>query len=446
MKMREQTVRRRVESELSGGLETSGVKSVLIAVSGGADSVALLSACSRLSPHLGLKIEVVNCNFHLRGEESNRDSEFTAGLCLKLGIRLHKIDYDVDSYIAGHPGTSIEMACRELRYTDFFRIAKERGLDRVATAHNADDDIETMMLNMLRGSGTRGLRGMDKDNGRVIRPLIGITRTEIESYLSSIGQTFITDSSNLTNDYRRNYIRHDVLPLIENRWPGSRKTLSRTLSIIKEESEIVESHYRRQLQTLCPDPTTLLVYADGVTTGTVMRFIERFGGNTSTAEEIMESLGREFGERKWQLSDRYTGILERDRLIITDSQKTGEEPILIWETIKMNPELMSEIKRNRSHDIIFLPHDESEYELRRPQTGDRMSPLGMRGTRLISDIISDARLDSRRKHAIRVLVRRNDNEIIWVTGLKRSRHDLIDPNADFIHQATFVNFTDNPDI
>ncbi|MDE6512503.1 MAG: tRNA lysidine(34) synthetase TilS, partial [Muribaculaceae bacterium] len=243
---------RKTEDIVAAAFGASGVKSVLVAVSGGADSVALLCACVRTAPRLGLHVEAVNCNFNLRGQESDRDSEFAADLCSRLEVKLHRIDYDVKAYLNLHPGVSTEMACRELRYADFFRICSECGLQRVAVAHNTDDDIETMMLALLRGSGSRGLRGMDADNDRVIRPLLGVTRREIEGYLSAIGQDYMTDSSNLTSDYRRNFIRRDVLPLLESRWPGARKSLSRTLSIMKEESEIINAHYNRRLAELSP--------------------------------------------------------------------------------------------------------------------------------------------------------------------------------------------------
>ena len=428
---------KKIEDKVAKAIEASGVKSLLVAVSGGADSVALLRACAWSAPRFSLRVEAVNCNFHLREAESDRDSEFTADLCRRLEIKLHRIDYDVDSYISSHPGMSMEMACRELRYSDFFRLCREQSLERVAVAHNADDDIETMMMNLLRGSGSKGLRGMDIDNGRVIRPLLGVTRREIEAYLTAISQDFITDSSNLTSDYRRNFIRHDVLPLIESRWPSARKSLLRTLSIIKEESDIIEAHYRRQLSALSHDATTLLVYADGVTTGTILRFIEPYGGNPSIAEEIKKSLGKQHNERRWKLSERYTAALERDSLIVLDHETTPTQPSFAWKKLEMTPELWMDIKKNRSHDIIYLPHDEGAYELRPPQICDRIAPLGMKGTRLVSDIISDARLDSRRKDAIRVLIRRSDGEIIWVTGLKRSRHDLLPPDADHAYLAVY---------
>lgn len=427
----------KIELSTSAAFEKAGVRSVLVAVSGGADSVALLCACARIAPRLGVHVEAAHCNFHLRGAESDRDSTFTESLCMRLGIRLHKLDYDVEAHMNEHPGISTEMACRELRYSDFFRICREKGLDRVAVAHNADDDIETMILALLRGSGTRGLRGMDADNGRIIRPLLGISRKEIESYLKAIGQDFITDSSNLSSDYRRNFIRREVLPLLESRWPGARKSLSRSLGIIKEDAEIVATHFSRQLQSLCKDSTTLFVYEDGVSKGTILRFIEPFGGNPSVAEDISEALMKPFAERKWELDSNHTAVLERDRLSITDNTADDDDMELSWTEIEMTPGVMDDVRSNRNHDIIFLPNGKEAYELRKPETGDRIAPLGMRGTRLISDVISDAKLTREEKAGIRVLVRISDGEIIWIVGLKRSRHDIIFPTTIRVYKAEY---------
>lgn len=443
MKQNGNHVRMKIEREVASRLEDAGVKSLLVAVSGGADSVALLVLCCRVAQRIGLNVEAVNCNFHLRGEESDRDSRFTAELCSKLGVKLHSLNYDVDAYIAAHPGASTEMACRELRYADFFRLRDELGFDRIAVAHNAEDDIETMMLNMLRGSGSRGLKGMEYDNGRIIRPLLGISRKEIEQYLADQGIGFITDSSNLTSEYRRNFIRREVLPLLEQRWAGARKSLSKTVCIMKEESEIIENHYKRELSKLRIGENALDVYSAGITTGIVWRFLEPFGGNPEIAEEILDSLRKEFSERTWKLSDRYVAILERDRLKLMDSQRICDEPAIIWDELGMSPEVMEALKTNRSHDIIYLPSDASAYELRRPIAGDRMSPLGMKGTRLVSDIISDSKLDREQKSMIRILVRKCDGEIIWVTGLKRSRHDLIREDCSSIFKATLFLHQDN---
>lgn len=427
----------KLENSVTETLWQSKVKSLLVAISGGADSVALLVALCRISRRLSLRIEAVNCNFHLRGKESDQDSEFTSRLCEKLGVKLHLLEYDVNDYVRRHPKLSLEMACRELRYSDFYRIINEEGLDRVAVAHNADDDIETMMLNMLRGSGSRGLKGMDVDNGKVIRPLIGIRRKEIEEYLENLGIDYVTDSSNLTSEYRRNYIRREVLPLLENRWPGARKSLSKTVRILKEESEIIENHYQKQLEELCIDDYTLSVYSENVTTGTILRFIEPYGGNPEIADAIKQSLEKKFLARKWELTEKYEVALERDKLIIIDQQKKTIEPQFIWTKMRMTSENMKMIKSNRDHRIVYLPYNEKEYTFRQPKIGDRISPLGMRGSRLVSDIIRDAKLDRSAKSQIRVLSRKSDDEIIWVTGLKRSRYDLINENTEYCYKLEY---------
>lgn len=421
------------------------MKSLLVAVSGGADSVALLTACCRIAPLLNIRIEAVNCNFHLRGEESERDSKFTLRLCQSLGVRLHALDYDVGRFLRNNPSMSIEMACRELRYSDFYRIIKDEGFDRVAVAHNSDDDIETMLLNMLRGSGSRGLKGMDWDNGRVVRPLLGITRKEIEKYLQCLGIGYIVDSSNLTSEFRRNFIRRDIIPLLEERWTGARKSLSKTVGIMKEESSIIEDFYRKQLERFCTEENTLLVYSEGITLGTVLRFIEKFGGNADIAEEIVDSLHKDFKDRTWILSDRYKAVLERDRLIIADSEKEEDTPKFIWSKLELTPTVMTELKGNRDHDIVYLPSDPSAYALRPVKIGDRMSPLGLKGSRLVSDIISDARLSHKQKALIRILERNSDGEIIWVSGLKRSRHDLICEDSKQCYRLSYIHNEPTPD-
>ncbi|MDE5997056.1 MAG: tRNA lysidine(34) synthetase TilS [Muribaculaceae bacterium] len=428
----------KLEKSVSSILKKFCVKNLLVAISGGADSVALLTACCRIAPLLKIRIEAVNCNFHLRGEESERDSQFTSRVCQSLGVRLHALDYDVDNFLRKHPSMSIEMACRDLRYSDFYRIIKDEGFDRVAVAHNSDDDIETMILNMLRGSGSRGLKGMDWDNGKVIRPLLGITRKEIESYLQCLGMEYIVDSSNLKSEFRRNFIRREVIPLLEERWTGARKSLSKTVGIMKEESSIIEDFYHKQLEKFCPEENTLLVYSEGITLGTVLRFLEKFGGNAEIAEEIVDSLHKDFKDRTWILSERYKAILERDRLIIADSEKGNEAPQFIWCQLDLTPAIMTELKGNRDQNIVYLPSDLSAYTLRLVKTGDRMSPLGMKGSRLVSDIISDARLSHKQKALIRVLERNSDGKIIWVSGLKRSRYDLISEDSKHCYRLSYL--------
>ncbi|MDE6442871.1 MAG: tRNA lysidine(34) synthetase TilS, partial [Muribaculaceae bacterium] len=259
-----------------------GLSRVLVAVSGGADSIALLSALSSSN----VEIVAAHCNFHLRGEESDRDERHVASVCESLTIPLRKIDFDVPGFIAENKGFSLEMACRKLRYDWFFSLLDELKADRVATAHNADDNAETLFLNLLRGSGTAGLKGMMPDTGTIWRPLLSVTRREIEDYLSIKGIAFVTDSTNLESDYRRNFLRNEIIPLLRSRWEGFDKAMARSLSFMRSENSIVEKAVADALphegeplpaETALsfPDPELL-----------VRRFIQPLSPFTTTPSEI----------------------------------------------------------------------------------------------------------------------------------------------------------------
>ena len=190
---------------------------VLVALSGGADSVALL----RILLSLEYRCHAVHCNFHLRGEESDRDERFVTALCHTLGVECEVVHYDTLGYAAEHK-VSVEMAARELRYRDFERLRQAHDLDAIAVAHHQDDAVETLLLNLIRGAGINGLTGMKVRNGHVVRPLLCLTRDEIINYLSHIGQSYVTDSTNLTDMYARNKVRLQLLPLMEQINPAAK--------------------------------------------------------------------------------------------------------------------------------------------------------------------------------------------------------------------------------
>ena len=177
----------------------------LVALSGGADSVALLL----LMHEAGYRIEAAHCHFGLRGEESDRDARFAADLCRRLGVRLHTVRFDTRAEARSH-GESIEMAARRLRYTWFADLLRRHDLSAVCVAHHMDDDVETMLLNLVRGTGIHGLTGMAYARPGVVRPLLDATRADILAYLAARGQDYVTDSSNADTAYKRNLVRHRV--------------------------------------------------------------------------------------------------------------------------------------------------------------------------------------------------------------------------------------------
>ncbi|KAA6337326.1 tRNA(Ile)-lysidine synthase, partial [termite gut metagenome] len=195
----------------------------LVALSGGADSVALL----RILLSLGYDCEATHCNFCLRGEESDRDEAFVRELCRELHIPLHVTSFETSQY-AKEKHVSIEMAARELRYNWFAEIKETSGASAIAVAHHKDDNAETLLLNLIRGTGINGLCGIRPKNGDIVRPLLCLSRDEITDYLRHIKQEYVTDSTNLQDEYTRNKIRRHILPLMREINPSIADSLVAT--------------------------------------------------------------------------------------------------------------------------------------------------------------------------------------------------------------------------
>lgn len=191
---------------------------VIIALSGGADSVALLC----LLQTLGYNCEAAHCNFHLRGKESDRDEAFVCQLCAKRQVPLHIVHFNTVR-TAEERHISIEMAARELRYEWFEEIRRKSGANVIAVAHHRDDSVETLLLNLIRGTGINGLRGIRPKNEHIVRPLLCLDRKEIINYLNRTGQDYVTDSTNLQDEYTRNKIRLNLLPMMQEINPSCQR-------------------------------------------------------------------------------------------------------------------------------------------------------------------------------------------------------------------------------
>lgn len=397
----------------------------VVGVSGGADSVALLLsllACGR-------KVFVVTCDFHLRGEESTRDRQFVVSLCNNLGVEFVEADMDVETYQRENV-VSVEMACRDLRYDYFRKVVAERGAVRIAVAHNADDNIETLFLNLFRGTGIEGLRGMESDSGSIIRPLLSISRADIEKYLKEKRQAFVTDSTNLECDYRRNYIRNKLLPLIEERWPGVRSSIILSQENLRRETIVLRDALRAadgdvllwDAINKCADAHTL-----------VHRFASRFG---ASKRQIIEMTRHALNPRPGCFWSVHNGEIdsERDGLHFVD---LDEKPSpLRWFEIQNSNKLLQEIKKDKSNMALYVPRAPENYVIRSVIDGDRMAPLGMKGTSAISDIMKDAKLTRREKRLKRVVCDKDTGEIIWLEGLKRSRRDLLSPDNLIVYKLS----------
>ena len=234
-------------------------ETALLAVSGGIDSICLASLF--LNSSAGRRFAVAHCNFHLRGEDSDSDEALVAAWCGRNGVRYHKTDFDTEQYASSH-NVSIEMAARELRYDWFASLCKDNGYYGVAVAHNANDNAETLILNLLRGTGLRGITGMqtesvvpvtkDELSGvRLLRPMLSFSRKQIEEYVAANSLEYHDDRTNAETVYKRNRIRHLVFPVFESLNPSFLTTFAREMNAFSEVQEIADDYFIAVRESVC---------------------------------------------------------------------------------------------------------------------------------------------------------------------------------------------------
>lgn len=265
---------------------------VLCAVSGGADSTALLHVLCSMPQ---ITVCCAHLNHCLRGDESERDERFVRDLCKQLGVPCFVERADVAAYAAAE-GLGIEEAARKLRYDFLVRTAQESGCSRIATAHTADDNAETMLMNLLRGSGLRGLGGIPPRRGMIVRPLLNVTRTEIEEYLALYGLKYVEDSSNEGDAYTRNRIRHQVMPPLRAINPNAVAGFGAAAELLREDEEFLSGLAERFLQEKRIENTLLASELLQLPKPVAMRVLRRMCGETSrTHLDAVYSIAREGG-------------------------------------------------------------------------------------------------------------------------------------------------------
>ena len=234
-------------------------ETALLAVSGGIDSICLASLF--LNSSAGRRFAVAHCNFHLRGEDSDSDEALVAAWCGRNGVRYHKADFDTEQYASAH-SVSIEMAARELRYDWFASLCKDNGYYGVAVAHNANDNAETLILNLLRGTGLRGITGMQAESAvpvtrgdlagvRLLRPMLSFSRKQIEEYVAANSLEYHDDRTNAETVYKRNRIRHLVFPVFESLNPSFLTTFAREMNAFSEVQEIADDYFISVRESVC---------------------------------------------------------------------------------------------------------------------------------------------------------------------------------------------------
>ena len=406
----------------------------VVALSGGADSVALL----RILCDLGYHVEAAHCNFHLRGDESDRDEQFVKILCQSLNVPLHLIHFDTAEYASLHQ-VSIEMAARELRYGHFRQLRDDIGAETVCVAHHRDDAVETLLMNLLRGAGIHGLTGIRLRNGHIVRPLLGVSRQEILEYLDSIGQDYVTDSTNLQPDVLRNKVRLQLIPLLEQLSPGASDNIARSANYLSEAEKI----YNASLNTLRAQGRSAMPLA---TEGTqelpqcalpissimdspsplclLHEWLSPYGFNRSQIDQLLACLDGESGREF--TSPTHTLVIDRGRLVI-EPISAPLPSVLIPEPGNYRIDDKHLLKVETSTNIIIsktsgcATFDQSKIQfpltLRPIREGDMFCPFGMKGHRLVSDFLTDCKysvLEKRRQ----LVVTDATGTILWLVGLR----------------------------
>ena len=428
---------------------------ILLAVSGGIDSMCMADIYVRRYPCEQLAI--AHCNFNLRGDESDGDEALVRGWALSRGVRFHVRSFDTKGFAAGH-GVSIEMAARELRYRWFAELCAAEGYTEIAVAHNANDNAETLMLNLLRGSGMKGLSGMsssscvpysDGSPVRLVRPLLDMTRKQIEGYAMTNGVVYRNDSTNFSSEYKRNMLRNEVFPVFERVNPSVVRTLNREMGYFAEANEIVADYCAREIAQIAghagndgarharharharpdraSDGSVRIFYQDLLSRKhwryLLYHILEPYGFNSAALASVEDLLSsdRTVSGKRFESKDHVL-LMERDHMHVVPRVvgQAGNDilrharpdrasddvfmPVRGAGTYHVNGRAVKVEVVERSTDMPLkqpegvLVFDASKLEfpfvLRGWRSGDWLVPLGMKGKKKVSDLFSDLKLDS----------------------------------------------------
>ena len=417
---------------------------VIVGISGGADSAALL----HMLVSMGYQCIAAHCNFKLRGEESDRDELFTDNYTQILQVPLRTIVFETKQYALNNH-LSIEMAARELRYAWFEELRKEYNAQAIAVAHHRDDSIETLLINLTRGSGLCGLTGIRPRNGYVVRPLLPLSREDVFSYIDSNKLSYVTDSTNSSDIYTRNFIRLKVLPLLAQINPSIKASLARTADHLRE-AEIIFKHVIHEASNKVIQDNSLSIDAlmEFPAPKTILfELLKPYGFTRLVTEDIFSSLEKDSG--KLFYSDSYRLLKDRSFLLIDSLDKHEQQcftldiveghiivPIeLIFSKLVINKDFLIE----RNLNFAYFDYDKLKFPLtlRHWKEGDWFVPFGMTGRKKLSDYFSNNKFSLFDKEKIWLLC--NGEDIIWIVGERPDNRYRIDKSTKKVLKVNFLD-------
>ena len=400
---------------------------LLLTVSGGMDSMVLLDVMLKA----GYQCEAAHCNFNLRGKESDGDEQLVRDECVRRGVMLHVRSFDTKDF-AEKKGVSVEMAARELRYGWFYELLEKRSLDFMLTAHHGDDAIETFFLNLVRGTGIKGLSGMKAVNGKVVRPFLELSREDIETYARNNHVRYRHDSSNDEVKYMRNKVRHEIIPRFREMNPSFFSTMTDNLKRLAgvEELLMAEAERFRRASVVEEQGRVLipisLIEQHPQKSAVLYELLRPYGFGPGTVSDIISSLtgipGKQFYSHTHRLiRDRFNLILFENKEVTDDVFYIDSETGAVTGPVHLELRIF-EKPRDYSFPTDFsVAHFDADtvdfpLMLRRWRQGDSFRPLGMKGFKKLSDFFTDQKLSIADKEEVWLLLTGDD--IMWVAGMR----------------------------
>lgn len=406
---------------------------ILIALSGGPDSIFVLHFFNKYKNKFKIELSAVHINHLLRGQESDRDEMFCEAVCKELVIPFYSYRKNVKA-LAKRKNLSIELAAREVRYSAFQKLAKENKSDKIVTAHTANDNIETVFLNLIKGAGLNGIAGIPVKRGNIIRPILCLTKTEILNYLESNQFEYRIDQSNLSNEFERNFLRNEIIPLISKLNPSLDKAILNTsvnlqglineLNLDKDETDL--RFIRNEFVKI---PITYFAKKNKKISLHLLKNVldQNFGVKFQSTDikKITSLIDNQAGKSE-ELSASLVALRSRNEILIkqkTEKPKLISKEIKAGEKVKIGNKTLSIEKINPVNikiiidsNIEFISADnlQSVFQIRNWKDGDKFNPIGMKGTKKVSDYLNDIKMDSFEKKNQLVLL--NNNKIVWIIG------------------------------
>ena len=414
---------------------------LLVAISGGADSVSMLCVLHKL----GYNVELAHCNFNLRESESDEDEVFVKKLAEKFKVKLHIKSFETIKY-ATENKISVQMAARDLRYNWFKQLLSEHSLDSVVVGHHQNDDVETFLINLLRGSGIRGMLGMSAKNNNIVRPLLSVNREEIEEYLHEIKQDFREDSSNKSVKYLRNRIRHKVMPTLKDINPKIIQTISGEIEILDAVFQIFQQQIDFKKQKLLSTENGVLKIriSDLVKLKPLnvylYEFLKPFG--FTEIKQLISTLSSQSGKQFFSSSHQL--VVDREFIFIEELSKSSEEYIISENQVMINTPITVSFDSSKNTEItkyqkkVKLDYSKLEFPLilRKWKKGDKFMPLGMCQFKKLSNFFIDEKYSILDKQKQWLLC--SANNIVWVVGVRIDDRFKIDKNTKKVYIAELL--------